>query len=225
MGDEIGAVGGARGPGAAPALRRGRRRRRGPSAARRPRARRASRLHSARFHLDKLVEEGLLDVDYRRLSGRSGPGCGAPGQALPPLARRGGGLVARARLRPGGRVFAAAVERSLDGATLAETLAEEAREAGRRDGTSYDGKGGELDRSAGVLAGRGLRADPRRRRTGAAQLPVRRARPGAHRAGLRGQPRLRRRRARRARLRPHVGPARPRARPLLRARGGVGRRG
>ena len=32
----------------------------------------------AAFHLDKLVEGGLLDVTYRRLSGRSGPGAGRP---------------------------------------------------------------------------------------------------------------------------------------------------
>jgi hypothetical protein len=30
----------------------------------------------AAFHLDKLLEEGLLDVEYRRLSGRTGPGAG-----------------------------------------------------------------------------------------------------------------------------------------------------
>lgn len=30
----------------------------------------------AAFHLDKLVELGLLTADYRRLSGRSGPGAG-----------------------------------------------------------------------------------------------------------------------------------------------------
>src|SRR5436309_13449272 len=30
------------------------------------------------FHLDKLVEEGLLDVSFRRLNGRSGPGAGRP---------------------------------------------------------------------------------------------------------------------------------------------------
>jgi len=35
-------------------------------------------LHSAKFHLDKLVEEGLLDVEFRRLSGRQGPGAGRP---------------------------------------------------------------------------------------------------------------------------------------------------
>jgi predicted ArsR family transcriptional regulator len=32
----------------------------------------------AAFHLDKLLEEGLLDVEYRRLSGRDGPGAGRP---------------------------------------------------------------------------------------------------------------------------------------------------
>lgn len=32
----------------------------------------------AAFHLDKLVEEGLLETSYRRLTGRSGPGAGRP---------------------------------------------------------------------------------------------------------------------------------------------------
>jgi predicted ArsR family transcriptional regulator len=32
----------------------------------------------AAFHLDRLVEAGLLDADYARLSGRSGPGAGRP---------------------------------------------------------------------------------------------------------------------------------------------------
>jgi predicted ArsR family transcriptional regulator len=32
----------------------------------------------AAFHLDRLVEAGLLTADYRRLSGRSGPGAGRP---------------------------------------------------------------------------------------------------------------------------------------------------
>ncbi len=32
----------------------------------------------AAFHLDRLAEAGLLDVSYRRLSGRSGPGAGRP---------------------------------------------------------------------------------------------------------------------------------------------------
>ncbi|MFD5541988.1 helix-turn-helix transcriptional regulator [Streptomyces sp. NPDC127079] len=32
----------------------------------------------AAFHLDKLVEAGLLDVSFQRLSGRTGPGAGRP---------------------------------------------------------------------------------------------------------------------------------------------------
>ncbi|HEV8624169.1 MAG TPA: transcriptional regulator [Acidimicrobiia bacterium] len=32
----------------------------------------------AAFHLDRLLEEGLVDVEYRRLSGKDGPGAGRP---------------------------------------------------------------------------------------------------------------------------------------------------
>lgn len=32
--------------------------------------------HQAKFHLDRLAAEGLLDIDYARLTGRSGPGAG-----------------------------------------------------------------------------------------------------------------------------------------------------
>jgi len=34
--------------------------------------------HVAKFHLDKLVEDGVLDFEYRRAPGRSGPGAGRP---------------------------------------------------------------------------------------------------------------------------------------------------
>lgn len=33
---------------------------------------------AATFHLEKLVEDGLLDATYRRVSGRGGPGAGRP---------------------------------------------------------------------------------------------------------------------------------------------------
>ncbi|HMC71781.1 MAG TPA: helix-turn-helix domain-containing protein, partial [Mycobacteriales bacterium] len=35
-------------------------------------------LHVAKFHLDRLVEDGLLDADYQRPPGRGGPGAGRP---------------------------------------------------------------------------------------------------------------------------------------------------
>jgi predicted ArsR family transcriptional regulator len=34
--------------------------------------------HTAKFHLDKLAEERLLDIDFKRLSERRGPGAGRP---------------------------------------------------------------------------------------------------------------------------------------------------
>lgn len=40
----------------------------------------------AAFHLDKLVDEGLLETTFRRLTGRSGPGAGRPSK----LYRRSG---------------------------------------------------------------------------------------------------------------------------------------
>src|SRR6476661_2902690 len=42
--------------------------------------------HTAKFHLDRLVEEGLLDTEFQRLSGRRGPGAGRPAK----LYRRSG---------------------------------------------------------------------------------------------------------------------------------------
>ena len=37
--------------------------------------------HKAKFHLDRLEAEGLLEADYVRLTGRAGPGAGRPPSA------------------------------------------------------------------------------------------------------------------------------------------------
>lgn len=42
---------------------------------------------TAAYHLDKLVEEGLLEVEFKRLSGRSGPGAGRPSKLYVPSER------------------------------------------------------------------------------------------------------------------------------------------
>jgi predicted ArsR family transcriptional regulator len=46
--------------------------------------------HTAKFHLDRLVTDGLLATEFRRLSGRRGPGAGRPAK----LYRRAPGEVA-----------------------------------------------------------------------------------------------------------------------------------
>ena len=33
---------------------------------------------TAAFHLDRLVEEGVLEIEFKRLSGKTGPGAGRP---------------------------------------------------------------------------------------------------------------------------------------------------
>ncbi len=117
-------------------------------------------VHAARFHLDKLVEAGLLDISYARLTGRSGPGAGRPAK----LYRRSNAAVAVSLPRRSydlvGGVLASALERTLRGADATEALHDEARARGRALGASYDVPGDDLDRASGALAGEGF--EPRR---------------------------------------------------------------
>jgi predicted ArsR family transcriptional regulator len=89
-------------------------------------------VHTAKFHLDRLAEEGLLEVEYRRLSGRRGPGAGRPTK----LYRRSEHEVA-VSLPPrqydlAAGVMAAAIEANVhDGTPLQDALRESALAAGR----------------------------------------------------------------------------------------------
>jgi predicted ArsR family transcriptional regulator len=113
-------------------------------------------VHSARFHLDKLVDVGLLEVSYARISGRSGPGAGRPAK----LYRRSAVEVAVSLPRRSydlvGSVLASALERTLAGDEAAESLRDEAHTRGRMIGATYDGSGDDLERASGVLAEQGF---------------------------------------------------------------------
>lgn len=87
----------------------------------------------AAFHLDRLVQEGLLDVAYRRLTGKSGPGAGRPSK----LYRRSGRQIT-VSLPPrsyelAARLFAEALS-STDSETSGESLAAAAQGFGERLG-------------------------------------------------------------------------------------------
>jgi len=89
-------------------------------------------VHSAKFHLDRLVEAGLLEVEYRRLSGRSGPGAGRPSK----LYRRSAAEVAvslpERRYDLAGAVLAEAIEHAVrDGTPMADAVTAAADAAGR----------------------------------------------------------------------------------------------
>ncbi len=112
--------------------------------------------HNVNFHLDRLVAEGLLEVEYRRLSGRTGPGSGRPSK----LYRRGSrefvvSLPPR-RYDLVADLLASAVARAADGVPLDEALSHAARDEGRALGTAADvPEPEELDRMAVVLASQG----------------------------------------------------------------------
>jgi len=94
----------------------------------------------AAFHLDQLVDAGLLDVEYRRLSGRTGPGAGRPAKVYRRSARTieitlparrydvAGRLLAQALTEadPAGQALALAARQH--GADLAEAVQRRARD-------------------------------------------------------------------------------------------------
>jgi predicted ArsR family transcriptional regulator len=87
--------------------------------------------HVAKFNLDRLVEDGLLDAEYRRPAGRGGPGAGRPAK----LYRRAEGdlevSLPERRYDLAGRLLVRAVARAeRSGGSVAESLHDVAREAG-----------------------------------------------------------------------------------------------
>ena len=112
------------------------------------RALRISRALAA-FHLDKLVELGLLDVAYRRLSGRQGPGAGRPAKLYRRSTRQLEITLPQRRYELAGRLLARALaaqrspatRRALERAAhdLGKTLGQEARGARRGRGRRRTG--------------------------------------------------------------------------------------
>ncbi len=114
--------------------------------------------HTASFHLDRLVEEGLLEVEYRRLTGRSGPGAGRPSKLYRRAAREFSVSLPPRRYDLVGDILAAAVTRSAAGESLDRSLAGCARDEGVQVGGSVSGAEAEpsLSAVAEVLAGQGF---------------------------------------------------------------------
>lgn len=92
---------------------------------------------TAAFHLDRLVDEGVLEVDFKRLSGKTGPGAGRPSK----LYRRAGGEISVSipprRYELAGDLLAAAVEEAdRTGGAVREALETIATTTGRELGAS-----------------------------------------------------------------------------------------
>jgi predicted ArsR family transcriptional regulator len=90
-------------------------------------------LHSAKFHLDRLVDEGLLEVEYRRLSGRTGPGAGRPSKLYRRAAKEVAVSLPQRHYDLAAGVLAEAVERAgRESCGLDQAVVAAANEAGRR---------------------------------------------------------------------------------------------
>jgi predicted ArsR family transcriptional regulator len=89
----------------------------------------------AAFHLDKLVDAGLADVRFERLTGRSGPGAGRTAKLYRRSDTEIGVSLPERRYDLAGRLLAEAVERSAyEGVPADRALRRAATEAGRRIG-------------------------------------------------------------------------------------------
>ncbi|MEQ6897545.1 helix-turn-helix domain-containing protein [Microbacterium sp. KR10-403] len=87
---------------------------------------------TAAFHLDRLVEVGLLTVEYRRLSGRSGPGAGRPAKLYRTVSGELLGSVPERHYELAADILAAGAERAdRDDVSVAAAAASEAHSRGR----------------------------------------------------------------------------------------------
>ncbi len=90
---------------------------------------------TAAFHLDRLVDAGLLTVEYRRLSGRSGPGAGRPAKLYRPVTTELIGSLPERHYELAAEILAAGAERAdRERTSVREAAASEARERGREIG-------------------------------------------------------------------------------------------
>ncbi|WP_203335748.1 helix-turn-helix transcriptional regulator [Nocardioides limicola] len=85
--------------------------------------------HTARFHLERLVEAGLLATEFRRLSGRSGPGAGRPAKLYVRAQGEVNVSIPSRRYDLAGEVLADAVERALGGVEMPRALSDAAKAA------------------------------------------------------------------------------------------------
>ncbi|HSB86134.1 MAG TPA: helix-turn-helix domain-containing protein [Ilumatobacteraceae bacterium] len=89
----------------------------------------------AAFHLDKLVDAGVVEVRFERVGGRTGPGAGRPSKLYRPSRDEVGASVPDRHYDLAGSLLASAVAASAStGAPVRDCLRDAARTAGRQVG-------------------------------------------------------------------------------------------
>jgi predicted ArsR family transcriptional regulator len=110
----------------------------------------------AAFHLDRLAEAGLLEAEYRRISGRTGRGAGRPAKLYRVGARRVEVSVPENRYALAGRVLARSVRDRGQDESGEESVRRSAQQRGLEMGRRMAGRGRSSRAGAFRRAGRAL---------------------------------------------------------------------
>ena len=109
--------------------------------------------HVAKFHLDKLVDDGLLETEFARPPGRGGPGAGRPAKLYRRSPRELEVSLPERRYDLAGSLLARAVtDAERDGVPVREALARAARETGRALGADARARAGRRPGRKALLA-------------------------------------------------------------------------
>ena len=94
--------------------------------------------HTAKFHLDRLVDEGLLEAGYARPPGRGGPGAGRPAKVYRRSAAEVEVSLPERRYDLAGRLLVKAVTQAEQGSIpVRDALTTVAHDEGRRTGRAH----------------------------------------------------------------------------------------
>lgn len=94
---------------------------------------------TAAFHLDRLVTDGVLDVEYKRLSGKSGPGAGRPSKLYRRVDEEISASIPPRHYDLAAELFAESVSRAEnEGMPVREALDEVATETGATIGAAAE---------------------------------------------------------------------------------------
>ncbi len=107
---------------------------------------------TAAFHLDRLVDEGLLDVVYQRLTGRTGPGAGRPAKLYQRSDQHVAVSLPQRRYDLAGRLLSSALEHAeRSGDSPRAVLDQRAYQLGRELGDTARSTAGDRDTRETVL--------------------------------------------------------------------------
>ena len=108
--------------------------------------------HVAKFNLDKLEDEGLLDVEFSRPPGRRGPGAGRPAKLYKRTSRDIEVSLPERRYDLAGQVMAQAITATEESATpISQALTAAAKDAGRSLGHQARAKAGTRPSQTGLV--------------------------------------------------------------------------